>query len=111
MAAAEIEAARAIGVKRISTEKNLEANRLSTAQNKKPPPRYGIARRPPNRPTLTATPKEGTNINRAATQKAGTTRRMPGFLPVSMKAFCREAKSPTDHNARLSPAAVDATTA
>jgi hypothetical protein len=39
MVAAEIEAAIAIGVKRISTEKNRDANRLSAAQNKKPPPR------------------------------------------------------------------------
>jgi len=38
-------------------------------------------------------------------------RRMPGFLPVSTKAFCSEVKSPNDHNARLSPAAVEATTA
>jgi hypothetical protein len=37
--AAEIEAARAIGAKRISTERNHEAKRLTAARPRKPPPR------------------------------------------------------------------------
>jgi hypothetical protein len=98
-------------MKRMSTEKNQDAKRLDIASPRKPPPRHGKARRPPNRATAIAETKELVKMSPETSQKFGNRRTVPSLFWRETNTDCSGVRSPKNNRATLNEPAAKATPA